>query len=73
MKDAREELAAIGFGRNRREPARWRAVRLDGPEFRARPAETGTEPASSRSLKCWRKILGRDPVSSPYRISRADD
>ena len=72
MKNVEEQLAAIGFGRNRGEPACWRAVRLDGPEFPARPAETGTEPASSRTLMRWREILARDPVASPYRISRAD-
>ena len=72
MKTTEQQLAAIGFDRNRREPACWRAVRLDGPGFPARPAETGAEPASSRTLLRWREILARDPVASPYRISRTD-
>jgi hypothetical protein len=70
MKSAEQELAAIGFGSNRGEPACWRAVRLDGRVFR--PAEAGPEPACSRALARWRQILARSPVASPYRISRAD-
>lgn len=72
MKHAEEQLAAIGFGRNRREPACWRSVRLDGSGFPAPPAETGAEPAYSRTLMRWREILARDPVAPAYRISRAD-
>lgn len=72
MQDAEEQLAAIGFGRHRREPACWHAVRLDGPVFPARPAETGPEPASSRALLRWREILARHPIAPAYRISRAD-
>jgi hypothetical protein len=72
MKNAEEQLAAVGFGRNRREPACWRVVRLDGPVSRARPVESGAEPAGSRTLMRWREILARKPVAPPYRISRAD-
>jgi hypothetical protein len=72
MKNAEEELASIGFGRNRGEPVCWRAVRLDGPTFSARAPRAGPEPACSRALAHWRELLARSPDPSPYRISRAD-
>jgi hypothetical protein len=72
MENAEEQLTAIGFARNRREPACWRAVRLDAPVFATRPAEAGSEPACSRPLARWRELLARSPVAPPYRISRAD-
>jgi hypothetical protein len=71
MNTAEEQLAAIGFGRVRREPACWRAVRLGG----ASPADHGTqtrvEPACSRALLRWRDLLARGDHPSPFRISRA--
>ncbi len=70
MENADEQLAAIGFARSRKEPACWRAVRLDGRALR--PAEAGPEPACSRGLARWRELLARGPVTPAYRISRAD-
>ena len=72
MKSADEQLAAIGFARNRREPAYWRTVRLGGPIFSVDRAEAGPEPARSRDLMHWRELLARGPVAPSYRISRAD-
>jgi len=65
---AEEQLARIGFGRGRREPCCWRAVRLDPP---AAARGDAVEPARSRDLLRWRDILARSPYASPYRISRA--
>jgi hypothetical protein len=68
-----EELRAIGFGKARREPACWRAVRL-GPAVPAGNADqTGPEPACSPALLRWRALLARSPRPSPYRIERAED
>jgi len=72
MENAEKQLLDIGFGRNRGNAVCWRTVRLDAPEIPARPAEAGVEPAASIILMRWREILARDPVASPYRISRAD-
>ena len=72
MKNPEEQLAAIGFKRNRGEPVCWRTVRLDGPVFSARPSRVGPDPSCSRSLLRWREILASDQVASPYRISRAE-
>jgi hypothetical protein len=68
-----EELTAIGFGKARREPVCWRAVRL-GPATSAGDADQGRpEPACSRALLRWRDLLARSSRPSPYRISRASD
>jgi hypothetical protein len=72
MKDIEEELAAIGFGRNRRDPADWHAERLDGGAFSARRPEERAKPACSRALMRWRELLARNPAASPYRIFRAE-
>jgi hypothetical protein len=72
MENTDEQLAAIGFARNRKEPDCWRAVRLDAPVFATRPAEAGSEPACSRPLARWRELPARSPIAPPYRISRAD-
>ena len=72
MKNAEEQLIAIGFGRDLREPACWHTVRIDGPEFPMRPADARPEPGCSRGLLRWREILARDPVAPSYRIFRAD-
>lgn len=71
MKTAEEQLAEIGFGRARREPACWRAMRL-GPAWTGdRGVESDLEPSCSRSLLRWRDLLAQGPHRSPYRISRA--
>jgi hypothetical protein len=68
-----EELRAIGFGKLRREPICWHAVRL-GPAVPAGNADQGRpEPACSRALLRWRDLLARSPRPSPYRIERAGD
>jgi hypothetical protein len=72
MTKAEEQLAAIGFGGSRREPACWRAVRLDRPVLSPRPRQARLEPTCSRALLRWRELLARNPRPSPYRISRAD-
>ena len=72
MENAEEQLAAIGFARNRAEPTCWRAVRLGVPVSATGRAEAGLEPACSRLLLRWRELLARSPVAPPYRISRAD-
>jgi hypothetical protein len=76
MNSAAEQLALLGYGRMRSEPACWRVVRLDPPAAvpawasRAAPM---SEPARSRALLRWRDILAREqPRPSPYRIARAD-
>ena len=70
MTSAEEQLAMLGFACRRREPACWRAVRLDQPAAAVRGA-AGPEPACSRDLLRWRDVLARNPRPSPYRISRA--
>ncbi|HEV8031225.1 MAG TPA: hypothetical protein VGP42_09445 [Stellaceae bacterium] len=70
MKTAEEQLAAIGFGTVRREPACWRTVRLGPPVPDDGPARSGLEPSCSRSLLRWRGLLAKSPRPSPYRISR---
>ena len=72
MKNPEEQLAAIGFNRNRGEPVCWRTVRLDGPVFSPRPSGVRPDPSCSRSLLRWREILASDQGASPYRISRAE-
>ncbi len=73
MTSAEQELATIGFGKPRSEPACWRTARLDPPVFPARDARVAaTEPSCSRALMRWRDKLARNPRPSPYRISRAD-
>jgi hypothetical protein len=72
MKNLEEELASIGFGRNRRDRVCWRAERLDGPVFSARARDAKPEPACSRALARWRELLTQSPVASPYRIFRAE-
>jgi hypothetical protein len=68
-----EELRAIGFGKLRREPVCWHAVRL-GPPVPAGNSDQGRpEPACSRALLRWRDLLARSPRPSPYRIERAED
>lgn len=71
MTNAEEQLASIGFGRPRTEPACWRAVRLDA--LPGRDAPNASEPACSRALMRWRDLLARGPRPSPYRISRVED
>ena len=70
MRIAGRELAAIGFGERRREPAYWHAVRLDRPTLADRAQEAQPEPARSPALMGWRELLARSPHPSPYRISR---
>ena len=70
MQKAEEQLASIGFGGSRNEPACWRAVRLDRPAFPARAAEARVEPACSPALMRWRELLAHSARPSPYRISR---
>jgi hypothetical protein len=70
MRSTEEQLAAIGFGGSRSEPACWRAVRLDRPMMVARSAEARREPVCSRTLMRWRELLARSPRASCYRISR---
>jgi hypothetical protein len=70
MQNAEKQLAAIGFGGDRSEPACWRAVRLDRPVLSALAPQTGAEPACSPALMHWRDLLAGSPHSSPYRISR---
>ena len=70
MKTTEEQLAAIGFGRVRREPTCWRAVRLGPPALDDRLIQSGLEPSCSRSLLRWRDLLAKSPRPSPYRISR---
>jgi hypothetical protein len=72
MQNAEKQLAAIGFGRSRNEPACWRAVRLDRPVSSAHAPETGPEPACSRALLHWRDILAHSPYAPAYRIARID-
>jgi hypothetical protein len=72
MENVEEELSSIGFGRNRRERACWHAERLDRPAFSARAPDARLEPASSRALMRWRELLAQSPVTSPYRIFRAE-
>jgi hypothetical protein len=72
MENAEQQLAAIGFARNRGEPAYWRAVRLGELIFSVGPAAPDPEPACSRRLARWRELLARSPVAPSYRISRAD-
>jgi hypothetical protein len=72
MKKIEEELASIGFGRNRGDPAGWRSERLAGPAFSVRALDARPEPACSRALARWRELLARSAVASPYRISRAE-
>jgi hypothetical protein len=72
MKNIEDELASIGFGRDRGEPAGWRAERLDGPVFPARALDARPEPACSRALMRWRELLAHTPVASSYRIFRAE-
>ncbi len=72
MQNAETQLAAIGFGRGRSEPACWRAVRLDRPLLPVRGSQTAAEPACSQALLRWRDLLARNPHPSPYRISRVD-
>jgi hypothetical protein len=71
MTNIEEQLASIGFGRNRRPPDCWRAVRLDRPASPSNAPEAEREPACSRDLLRWRALLARSPRPSPYRISRA--
>ena len=66
MTEAEEQLARIGFGAPRSEPACWRTMRLDGPVY----AESEVAPECSRALMRWRVLLARNPRRSPYRISR---
>ena len=68
-----EELRAIGFGKLRREPVCWRAVRLGPPIPTGDADRCGAEPACSRALLQWRDLLARSARPSPYRISRASD
>jgi hypothetical protein len=70
MTSAEEQLAMIGFGRERRDTPCWRSVRLGSPVFRARGAEVAPDPANSRVLALWREVLAREPRPSPYRIRR---
>jgi len=70
MRSAEEQLAAIGFGGSRSEPACWCAVRLDRPMVPMQCAETGREPAYSPTLMRWRELLARSSRASPYGISR---
>jgi hypothetical protein len=72
MTKAEVQLAAIGFGENRMEPACWRAVRLDRPNLSTRRQEARLEPGCSRALLRWKELLARSPRPSPYRISRVD-
>jgi hypothetical protein len=72
MENAEEQLTAIGFARNRREPIWWRSVRLGGPVSETGRAGTAPDPACSRPLLRWRELLARSPVAPSYRISRAD-
>ena len=70
MTSAEEQLAMIGFGRERRETSCWRAVRLDPPVLPTRSAPDAPDPAHSRALELWREVLSRNPRPSPYRIRR---
>lgn len=77
MMGADEKLASLGFGRTRSEPACWRVSRLE-PTISPAPVPAscdsrfGPEPAHSRTLMRWRKLLARGSRRpSPYRISRA--
>ena len=69
MTSAEEQLATIGFGRERRDSPCWRTARLDPPVFKARSPEK-PDPAHSRALALWREVLARNPRPSPYRIRR---
>ena len=71
MTDAEQQLRRIGFGARRSEAACWRVVRLDPPVFPSRGSDHPVEPACSRDLLRWRRLLRRAPGSSAYRISRA--
>jgi hypothetical protein len=70
MTSAERQLKTIGFGRQRREPVCWRAVRLDPPVRPAHDCSEDQEPADSRALALWREVLARNPRPSPYRIRR---
>jgi hypothetical protein len=70
MRSAEEQLAAIGFGGSRSEPACWRVARLDRPVVGARAAEAGREPACSPTLMRWRQLLACSTRASLYSISR---
>ena len=72
MQNAEKQLAAIGFGRSRSEPACWRAERLDRPLLPVPGSQAGAEPACSQALMRWRDLLARNPHPSPYRISRVN-
>lgn len=67
-----EDLAAIGFGKSRREPSCWRAVRLGSAPPAQDTVQVEPEPSCSRALLRWRDLLAGGPHPSPYRISRAD-
>jgi hypothetical protein len=73
MTVAEEQLAAMGFGKARREPLCWRTVRLGPPVPTDNADQFRPEPACSRALLRWRDLLARSPRPSPYRISRAGD
>ena len=72
MQNTERQLAAIGFGRRRSEPACWRSVRLDRPLASVRGPQAMAELACSRALVHWRELLAHSPRPSPYRISRID-
>jgi hypothetical protein len=70
MTSTEEQLAVIGFGKERRESSCWHTVRLGPPVLRTRSAGGQLDPADSRALALWRGVLAREPRTSPYRVRR---
>ncbi|HEX3953305.1 MAG TPA: hypothetical protein VHW90_07010 [Stellaceae bacterium] len=68
MRNADNQLAAIGFSLVRREPVCWRTERLDRPAPQTDDSEAAL-PCSADLLR-WRDLLARRPLPSGYRISR---
>jgi hypothetical protein len=67
------QLARIGFGDARGDPAGWQVVRLGRQQPSApRVQPYRLEPGCSRALQRWRDRLAGGPDPSPYRISRID-
>jgi hypothetical protein len=87
MTNAEQQLAALGFASERREPVCWQTLRIGRPQGEPRRASPqparaanvaegrarGPEAGCSRALLRWRDLLARAPLSSCYRISRIPD
>ena len=70
MEDIAHRLTELGYRRTRPEPECWRVTQIGAPAP-ATLTKPPREPAESRALARWRRLLSDRREAAPYQICLA--